>query len=459
MNIELLKKITIINLLYALPLIISSRLYVDDIFRATSGWMGYWNYDARPFVVYVMKLLNIGSVISDISPLPLILSISLMSITSCFVASRVTHKTNWLVAFASSLLCLSPLYIENLSFSFDGVTISIAVFLAIFSAGYEGRFSIPFKALLIFIMLGMYQPAISSYIGMSAIVFVTSLNNKTPIKKAIVDGLYNLLALVASYSLYRPIISKLFPESDYFFKKGESIGGDYLSTLSYNLMNSIESIYHWIGVYFLISFAMFTIAILLISIKVDNKKSKIPLIVFGGIAIAFSAIGPIIATKNPVILPRVFVGYSLVICFSSLLFVNVERLRFVPVVLVVMSFLCMYSYNGAMRGEENRNIAIAQDIQYLVSSAPDKISEINISGNAGRSSIAIQAEHKYPLLTWVVPRYFSTPRLSGAFLSLHGIDIPVRSGGKEISDSSRTSMFFHYNYNKGSLNLVFKSVN
>lgn len=456
MNKKLFNKVLIINFVYAMPLIISQRLYADDIFRATSGWMRYWIYDARPMTFYIMKLLNLGDIASDISPLPLALSLVVMSAASCYIAKIITSKTDWITAFSASLLCLSPLYLENLSFSFDSLTMAIAIFLSVFSASYAKKLSLPVKILLIFLMLCTYQPALSVFIGVTAfIVFIDAINRR-PVKLILKQTLENIISLIIGYIIYKPIIKELFPESEYFFNKGSVELEGLITTSSNNTIESLNLLFDWLGNYLTLTMLAFIISVFIVLIQNKLNFKYLFIALIGLLTILFSILGPVILTSNPVLLPRVFVGFSCFVCITFLIVNNVRYIQYTSVIIVFLSLMFMYSFNGAMKGEERRNNLITNDIISLISASKNPIDVIRISGNPGSSLIKEQAARKYHIIDYIVPNYYSTPRLANAWLLNNGVDIKVEKDEGNSITLSKTSIFFEYGYDRNVLLLKFK---
>jgi len=458
MNIQLLKKTTIISFLYSMPLIFSSFLYLDDIFRATSGWMGYWLYDARPVTYMIMQVLNLGNVISDIAPLPTIISIFCMSLASTILASKLTDESGWIVALAASALTMSPLYIENLSYAFDGMTMSLSILMAIFATTINFKYSFILKIALSLAMLCTYQPSIAVYTASSSVIAITSLIKNEGNKEVLRSLFSDALSLIISYVLYKPMISSIYPVSDYFFGKSNILRQNIFNGLINNIANSFNVIsssgyYFWLML--LTSLLSFTIIIH----KIIARKSITSLIIatISSLVLIASIIGPVALTTAQYLAPRVFVGFSVFSLFSCVVISQVKRLRYITILPGMLSVLIMYTYVGAMRGEEERNNSISNDIQAIIVNVNSNVKSINIEGNPGFSNIAQQASNKFKLIDYITPKYFDSSRLSGAWLSLKGINIKTSKNSDIYYKADKESVFFLYGYEDGVLHLKFKS--
>lgn len=458
MNLKLFKRISFIQFLYALPLILSSSLYIDDIFRATSGWMGYWLYDARPLTFLLMKFLNIGEVISDISPLPLLISILSLSIASAILAKQITDNEDWITAIAASSLGMCPLYIENLSYAFDGMTMSISILIAIFSATLSFRYSFAIKSIAVLSILSIYQPTISAYISTSAFIAILYISKNSELKHVIKKLASDILGLVIGYALYKPVISWLYPQSEYFFGKGSIATNDIMNKVTSNVMLSTEVLsstgaYFWVAI---ISFIL-SVSVVVFRLSKGMQLNHIALALISFSALIVSILGPVSLTNTPYFAPRIFIGCSVFIFVSSIILSTVKHVKYIVAIPAFLSFIIIYTYSGAIKGEAKRNDAIANEIQTVMTISDNDISLISVSGSPGYSSVAEQAAKKIKLIDYIVPRYFDSARLTSAWLSLHGVNVKVIDSPPMNTEKYHNSLFFYYSINGKTLNIQFKN--
>ena len=127
--------------LLVLPIALHVPLYQDDFERAVNG-MYYWSGDGRPLSEFIARLLALGSPqLALTSPLGTLLCIPGMAFTAILLCRLLEHRRSWGAVLATVLLFGSPYFIENLSFSFDGPLMVLAVFFAVSAADLvvEGR--------------------------------------------------------------------------------------------------------------------------------------------------------------------------------------------------------------------------------------------------------------------------------------------------------------------------------
>ncbi len=78
------------SLLYVLPVILADRPYIDDLGRSVLGYT-WWGLNGRPLSDVVMIALSMGHPILDLSPLPLLLGITILSLTLAAYIDKAMH--------------------------------------------------------------------------------------------------------------------------------------------------------------------------------------------------------------------------------------------------------------------------------------------------------------------------------------------------------------------------------
>ena len=78
MSFKMMKKYFTMLIIFALPIILANQYYVDDIGRSSAGYT-MWGIDGRPAADLIMTIFNLSYRLSDLSPLPLIVSCAILS--------------------------------------------------------------------------------------------------------------------------------------------------------------------------------------------------------------------------------------------------------------------------------------------------------------------------------------------------------------------------------------------
>jgi len=165
------------------PILRANRYYDDDLKRALIGHTG-WDSNGRPLTTLLMKLLqSYDSALVDISPLTQIGAIVILAWVGVLIARRYAIRSPWMAALVAFPLGAQPFYLENLSYKFDALSMSLAMLLALLPviAIKDNRRGWWLGVLSIFASLSFYQPAINACLIFILLdVVLAQLNEKTP---------------------------------------------------------------------------------------------------------------------------------------------------------------------------------------------------------------------------------------------------------------------------------------
>ena len=110
--------LTALSILYVLPIILANRYYNDDLARSFSGATG-WRGDGRPLTESLLLFLcgDKGCII-DIAPLPLIISVIILSYSLILYAKENLgfFEWNYILLYALFLVLANPFMLANLSY-------------------------------------------------------------------------------------------------------------------------------------------------------------------------------------------------------------------------------------------------------------------------------------------------------------------------------------------------------
>lgn len=147
------------------PILHADRLYIDDMGRASEGYLG-WGSDGRPLANVLMEVVNAGTPLTDITPVPQLAALLMLAGLAALIGRRFKLPGSWLPALCALPLAGSPYYLENLSYKFDVLTMTSALVLAAIAAldPLRGKLQLPRKMLLLLMALCLYQPAANVYV-------------------------------------------------------------------------------------------------------------------------------------------------------------------------------------------------------------------------------------------------------------------------------------------------------
>ena len=156
--------------LYALALFALLRgdiYYLDD--RINSVDDGTWNWSRHLSNIMLSGVATFGKGTLDLSPLPQIFGICLVIISSMILIYLIRGKFDFIGVVASLPLGLSPHFLHNLSYKFDSLTMSMALFFAIVPFLFQSnrRVFCAISVVSIICSFMLYQAANATYIILS----------------------------------------------------------------------------------------------------------------------------------------------------------------------------------------------------------------------------------------------------------------------------------------------------
>ena len=194
----------VLYLIALFALLCGDIYYADDLNRAISDYGG--NYYNRYFTEFILtKALTLGKGTLDISPLPQILGVVFVVLSAMILLYLIRKKFDFIGIVASLPLGLSPHFLQNLSYKFDALTMSLALFFAVlpFLFQRQARIFCAVSVVCLLLMFMIYQAANATYIILSLYfaLFATSQNLKSRLKFLLLCAL-NLIFASLIYGLF-----------------------------------------------------------------------------------------------------------------------------------------------------------------------------------------------------------------------------------------------------------------
>lgn len=190
------------------PILRANRYFDDDLKRALIGHTG-WDSNGRPLTTLLMKLLQCyDSALVDISPLTQMGSIAVLAWIGVLIARRYAIRSPWLAALVTFPLGAQPFYLENLSYKFDALSMSLAMLLAllpILSIGRQRR-GWWLGVLSLFGSLNFYQPAINVYLIFVLLDVVLAQLRGEPLREWLTPFLSRVLQVGMTMLAYQLLI-------------------------------------------------------------------------------------------------------------------------------------------------------------------------------------------------------------------------------------------------------------
>jgi hypothetical protein len=116
--------------IFSYPLVHADQLYRDDIWRAFHGEMG-WVSNGRPLSSLLFLLVNGGPRLADLAPLPLWLGLAAVAFSILLWRRRLWTFDSGYAWLAMLILVVQPFFLQNLSYHFDALPMSLALACAV----------------------------------------------------------------------------------------------------------------------------------------------------------------------------------------------------------------------------------------------------------------------------------------------------------------------------------------
>jgi len=353
----------IFSLIYCFGLISSHLNYLDDFGRYTLGYTS-WSSNGRPFADVIMMAINFGKPLVDLSPLPILLSLFFLSLTGVLLAKKFMPQRS--VSFYVVVTCLlisNPFFLENLSFKYDILAMSLSICFIMLCFIHNNNRSLGFfmSTFFIFVSLGLYQSTIGSFIILA--LTGASLNlqvKKLSTKKILKELAIRMMQLLLAYAFYNIFIIRNLIHDEYSHAHSEIIhinsNGFHIAYDNFCAYISLLSTYfRSMPITMLYLYAIFFIALSIFIAQRFYKSNR-------GIALSVLSIGiplvilylsfaPMIILKSSVISSRVMTSFGITLFSLGILSHCIPNkfkiVSYLYIPLIILNLVISTSYTNA----------------------------------------------------------------------------------------------------------------
>jgi hypothetical protein len=405
----------------------ADRYYIDDIGRARSGYLS-WTGDGRPLSNVVMELFNLGTPLTDLSPLPLFSASALMAMCAVLIGRRFRIRNPWVAVLTGLPLALNPFFLENLSYKFDALTMSLAVLLAVLPVTLApGKWRSIGGGLALLACLCLYQPALNIFLIFLLLEFLLVLDDAAKGGSCGRLCTIRFAQLAAAVALYLPVVAYT-RRGGYSAEHGQFAPSGELRTVMWaNLQNfweyvarSLSGLWAWPLVAALGVGLVCVVWILLVYVvrkRSNGSPFQFMVRVLLSLAILLClplvAWGPMLMLEHPVLAPRVVLGLGAFWVASFVLARRcVDKLcvkaswlalpAILPIYCMVVFATAFGNTESLQKQFEDRVAAsLVDDIAML--SERSGVTRYVLLGQAPRSPVVKHFIVKYPFLNELVP--------------------------------------------------------
>lgn len=430
-------------LLYCLPIVMLDRPYIDDLGRILYGSSG-WSANGQPLSDAIMSFMSFGGLLLDISPLNQIISIMILLAALLYYSRKnLNNLSPLVVACCVFFFIASPFYIENLSYKYDSLpmSLSLAALIVPFCLNARSNSTILISMLLVVCSLSLYQASIGLFMILTVFEVVKKYA-KSGNGDVVLLLFRRAASLLLGFFLYNKFVSSRFVNGEYNITHSQTLPftRESLTIFKSNFENilwyfepflfSIPKLI-WIA-YTIIS--LVTIVQLIRSQIADGIKKNLLAIIIVALSpiliFAFSFIH-LLMLKQPVFAPRVLISFGGAMLFMAYLSLNSIKNKIAQgIIALPMIWLCLfysYSYSNSSSSQDMTDTLISSAIYSDVAHYNKDFEFVNIIGKMPESKQSMIAQSKLPLLSRLIPVYMYYDWIWGAeLLNTHGLNLKYK---------------------------------
>ncbi len=436
------------SMLYVLPLMLIDVYYRDDLSRTLYGATG-WKGDGRPLGEALLVWLSGGgrTPITDIAPLPLILSVCALSYALALYAQNNLEFARGGVPETMFLLLVltNPFAMENLSYRFDCIMMFGALSIPFVMYAVLDRLPrlavTAVSAVCTALIMSLYQPAVCMCLVLSALYVYLFL---TGARKSLAPELYRAAGIAVGAVFYKLLIAPRYMNAGDWRNQASGIMPP--AELVPGVLDHIRGTWSYVGMCAagmpaplvcgaaaLVVFAVLAAGYAVLRDQGTGRGRRALGIaaVLAAPAVAFAATFlPLALLEGFHLKSRVLLSFGGFLFFAGVMILRSCRggRRLICVgaalcmVCLIAQYTYMYTYAGALRGQNEYQKYLVYHIAHDIETINWKgdYSSVTVIGDAPRPRQTEMVCVKYPFLREIVPKYIGNDTwVSGVWLYLY----------------------------------------
>ena len=415
---SLLKPVFLLSVVYLLGIITIIRanfLYFDDIRNSVEGVIEWHNW-SRYITVFSAILIHGDINITDISPLPQLLAILILSISSVLLVYIINNKKITTLGLLASIpLGLSPFFLQCLSYKFDAPYLALSVLSSIIPFLFIDRkkafFCVSVVSLLVVCMT--YQVASGIYPMIVIILCFQDWNRRKKTNKEILSS----IGIVAVSFCFSMLVFR------FFLMKRVELDGFYSSTKIYSItylipgiLNNVKDYFMTInqdlGVIWKIGIAFVCIFFITKTVYVSSRK-KILSFLLSILVIGLSFIisyGIYLLLEKPLYAPRHLFGSGVLLAILCI-FVVSDYKKYATITVLALNwcfFVFAFSYGNTLadqaRYAEFRIGILLHDLSVLFPEQNKEDTLLQFQNSIDYAPTVKNLLKQYPITEELVPK-------------------------------------------------------
>ena len=391
--------------------------YIDDMRRVVHG-IKEWDVSSRFVSYYLSTFIHFGNHLTDISPLPQLIAVVILAVSSVIILYVMTGKTKFnLWEYAAVIpLGLSPYFLECISYKYDSPYMALSILggvlpLFFLKYGYLVYFLMSFAGILI--VCNTYQAATGIFPLFVMFMALKRWNEKESEKEIGKFVGTSILGYVTGLLFYRSFI--MVPINSYISSDVPAL--NRLFPIAWKHLQRYSSyIDSDFRVEWKILIVFICIAFIYVSIR-DSKRKKyaaipVTLLIFVGAALLMFGIYPML--ESPLFDPRTMYGLGAFIAFMGVYVASAKKMIPGKLVCLALSYAFVvfaFTYGNALYVQKTytdfRITETIDDLLEIESFNSEETKNVQIIGSIGHAPALRSLPQDYQMLNRLVPITFS----------------------------------------------------
>lgn len=463
-NLYLLRPFITLFLIYLLAIsaiLLAGVHYADDIARTSYGYAG-WSGFSRYLSEVLSRGLHADNYLSNIAPLPQIIAVGLLAITSvimiCLISGKEIFQKKWTTwiwrVIAVTPLGLCPYFLECLSYQYDAPYMALSILFVMFPLIFRKKSRKLYLTMVIIGTLGMcmtYQA--SAGIFLVLIIFLSLKDWSEGDRKSWQESLKFLMWSGVGFSLAILLFSEtlMIPNESYVSNDTIALNilfsefGKHVSQYFNLVIIGFKSL--WLILIGIIGFCF----VLFFALRSKQNKIIATFVAIAGLILMLIAVyAPYSVLEKPLYATRAMYAIGSVIATLGIYIVSEhgwQRIAKIPVFILAWCFFVFAFKYGNILKEQNEyhnmqvNMVIS-DLNELLPTLGDERKNIQINGQIGYSPVITNMpDDNYIIIhrlikssfgrntAWMAYRLTEGPLLPGTVhnpkIDLRNKDLPV----------------------------------
>lgn len=369
-----------IYLLSCTSIVLADVAYVDDIHRIATGYSG-WSGSSRYISDFMAPFIHGSSKLADVSPLTLIIAAAEVAAAGVILLKSfsATQKFTLWQIFSLIPLCISPFFLQCLSYKYDAPYMALSVLFSVIPLLFAGKKLPVFFTSVFLCILGVcmtYQASLGILPASLALMEYTYWLRKKEqgekVWKVIGIGALSFIIALVFYKLF--LVNQVAGYADSNLPPLNSL----FVTILTNYETFIQTILTnfrgwWLGLigFFLLGFVA-TMAIFAKRSTVSTARA----IIFGILSLFFAllvSLGVYPLMEQPIFDPRACYGFTAVLSVLFLVIATYGSSLLINICITIISFefvVFSFAYGNALAEQQDWTILRTNDVVEALAEIP-----------------------------------------------------------------------------------------